>query len=91
MEYFDFRLGLIKKKKKKGERVCTALEGRKIKKIKIWACARMEGDLYYIYIYIMIHYYDDGNGKKKIALFYLFGVYPRQVRDLAKYTIIYFL
>ena len=37
----------------------------------------------------MIYYYDDGNGKrKKIALFYLFGVYPRQVRDLAKYIII---
>ena len=29
-------------------------------------------------------------GKKKIALFYLFGVYPRKVRDLAKYIIIYF-
>ena len=65
-----------KKKKKKGERVCTVLDGRK----KKWACGRMEGGLY-IYIYIMIHYHDDDNGKKKkknLALFYWFGV-PRQV------------
>ena len=51
--------------------MCTALEGRKIKKKKF---GRVPGwkETYiiyiYIYIYIMIHYYDDGNGKKKILL-----------------------
>ena len=51
--------------------------GRKEKKKNLGVCPDGRRLILYIYIYIMIHYYDDGNGKKnKIALFYLFGVYP---------------
>ena len=54
-----------------------------------------EAPFIYIYIYIYIYMYimdHEGNEKKKkICFVLLVGVYPRQVRDLTKYIIIYFL
>ena len=72
--------------------MCTALEGRKIKKKNF---GRVPGWKETYIIYIMIHYYDDGNGKKtkkKICFVLLVWCVPQTSKRFSKiYNNIFFV